>query len=186
MKLSFMKICFKDMKHILYSFVFVLSVVACHAQTAVDRTAHCENPAFDKKVENLIRFSVPTISVEELAQMENVVIADTREKEEYMVSHIPDAQYLGYKKFDVAQLGDTPKDAPIVLYCSIGYRSEKIGEKLQKMGYTNVYNLYGSLFEWVNQGHPIVTPQGEETNRVHTYNRKWSQWLDEGKAEKVW
>ena len=174
------------MKHIIYSIVFVMSLTACYAQQTTNRTAHCENPAFDKKVENLIRFSVPTISVEELAQMENVVIADTREKEEFMVSHIPDAQFVGYKKFDVEQLGDTPKDAPIVLYCSVGYRSEKIGEKLQKMGYTNVYNLYGSIFEWVNQGHPVVNPKGEETDRVHTYNKKWSQWLDEGKAEKTW
>ncbi len=186
MKLYIINPCFRDMKQIIYSFVFVLSMTACYAQQTVERTAHCENPAFDQKVERMISFSVPTISVEELYKMEGAVIADTRRKEEYIVSHIPDAKFVGYRDFDVAELGDTPKDAPIVLYCSIGYRSEKIGEKLQKMGYTNVYNLYGSIFEWVNQGYPVVNTHGETTDRVHTFNKKWSQWLEEGKAEKVW
>lgn len=186
MKLSFGQNCFETMRHIIYSFVFVLSLTACYAQQTANRTAHCENPDFDRKVERLISFSVPTISVEELVKMEDVFIADTREQEEYAVSHIPNAQFVGYKKFDVANLGDIPKDTPIVLYCSVGYRSEKIGEKLQKKGYTNVYNLYGSIFEWVNQGQPVVTPQGEETNNVHTYNEKWSQWLEDGKAKKIW
>lgn len=81
---------------------------------------------------------------------------------------------------------DIPKDAKIVLYCSVGYRSEKIGEKLQKMGYTDVNNLFGSLFEWVNRGYKVVDKDGNETQKVHTYNKDWSQWVDETKAKKTW
>ena len=72
------------------------------------------------------------------------------------------------------------------MYCSIGYRSEKVGEELKKMGFKNVYNLYGSIFEWVNQGNEVVDENEKVTEKVHTYNKRWSKWIEDGKAEKVW
>lgn len=146
-----------------------------------------QNPDFDDKISRTIRFSIPTIGVTELREHQpDFLIFDTRQAAEYQVSHIPGASYLGYEDFDPVRLRDIPKEKPIVLYCSIGYRSEKIGEKLQKLGYTNVRNLYGSIFEWVNQGYPVVTPAGNTTQQVHTYNRNWSKWVDHQHAEKVW
>lgn len=145
------------------------------------------NPAFDKKIAQTIRFTVPTIGVRELNDIQDeVYIFDTREQQEYDISHIKGARYLGYEDFNEARLAGIPKDARIILYCSIGYRSEKIGEKLIKMGYSNVSNLYGSIFEWVNQGLPVVGAEGKPTRKVHTYDSKWSQWVDPEKAEKVW
>ncbi|MCB0558078.1 MAG: rhodanese-like domain-containing protein [Phaeodactylibacter sp.] len=146
-----------------------------------------KNDKFDEELTRLLSFSVPTIGVQELRNIQNeVYIFDAREEEEYRVSHIEGARYLGYKKFDEQKLADVPEDARIVLYCSVGYRSEKIGERLQKMGFTDVNNLYGSIFEWVNQGYPVVGADGATTPKVHTYNSKWSQWVDNDKAEKVW
>ena len=72
----------------------------------------------------------------------------------------------------------------MVVYCTVGYRSERIGEKLQKMGFQDVHNLYGGITEWVNQGHKVVDPEGNETPKVHTYSKDWGKWLKEG--EKVW
>jgi len=144
------------------------------------------NPEFDQKISKTISFTVPAICPDELKQMKNAVIIDAREQEEYDVSHIEDARFISYKKFDLDDLKDVPKDANVVLYCSIGYRSEKIGEQLQRAGYKNVHNLYGSIFEWVNQGNPVVDKSGKTTSNVHTYNRNWSRWVEEGKAKKVW
>ena len=73
-----------------------------------------------------------------------------------------------------------------MLYCSIGYRSEKVGEKLQRLGYTKVYNLYGSIFESVNVGNEVVDQNGKKVKKVHTYNKDWSQWVDETKTKKIW
>lgn len=78
-----------------------------------------------------------------------------------------------------------PKDKKIVVYCSIGYRSEKIAERIQAMGY-EVSNLYGSIFEWVNQGNQIVDNTGKETKELHTYNRKWSKWVEPDSVQKTW
>ena len=169
----------------LFIFFIVFVQVAC-AQVTSDRP-YCSNPNFDKKVSKTINFSIPTIGVDYLKDIQSeVYIFDTRKRVEYEVSHIPGAKYLGYHDFDINRIGDIPKDARIVLYCSIGYRSEKIGEKLRKIGYTNVYNLYGSIFDWINRGNAVVDKNGQPTKRVHTYNRNWSKWVDGQKVEKIW
>lgn len=168
-------------------FLLVLCVVqfSC-AQAPADRP-HALDTKFDTKVSKTIGFTVPVMGVEELKKIQSEVhLFDTREKEEYEVSHIEGAHYLGYDDFDSDRLGDLKKEDKIVLYCSIGYRSEKIGERLQAMGYTNVYNLYGSLFDWVNRGYPIVQSNGEATQKVHTYDRNWSRWVKHKAIEKVW
>jgi rhodanese-related sulfurtransferase len=173
------------MKKMLILWSFSGLFCACNGQVPASR-AHCQNPDFDKKIANMLSFSVKTISPDDLKRQPNAVILDARERSEYDVSHIPNALFVGFNNFEKKVLEDIPTDKPIVVYCSIGYRSEKIGEKLKKMGYTKVFNLYGSIFEWLNQGNPVVDKNGQPTKKVHTYNKAWSRWVEEGKAEKTW
>lgn len=159
--------------------------MACRAQP--DMIPSVLNPAFDKKIQSYLDFSVPVISPDELKSMKDeVILLDTREMEEFEISHIEGATYAGYDGFNKKVVKDIPKDAKIVVYCSIGYRSEKIGEKLQKMGYSQVYNLYGSIFEWVNQGNELINEKEGKTIKLHTYNKAWSKWVDAKKVEKTW
>ncbi len=170
---------------LLTAIFFSLTFFSC-AQ-APDTRPIVQNDKFDRRLSQLLDFSVPLIGVEELSKTkDHFVILDAREKEEYALSHIEGALYLGYNEIAEEALADLEKDTPLVLYCSVGYRSEKMGEFLKKKGFTNVYNLYGSIFEWVNQGHAIVDNAGYPTKKVHTYHKKWSKWVEEGKAEKVW
>lgn len=174
-----------------YYFLIALFLTICQpgcSQPLPENRPPVTNPAFDTVIAQTIHFSVPVIGVKDLKNIRNeVFIFDTREREEYEVSHIPGAKFLGFKTFDPNQLEGLSKDSKIVLYCSIGYRSEKIGEKLKRLGYANVYNLYGSLFEWANQGNTLVDGNGRPTNKIHTYNEAWSQWVEEyGRVEKIW
>ena len=73
-----------------------------------------------------------------------------------------------------------PKDAILVVYCSVGYRSEKIGEKLKALGFSKVYNLYGGIFEWSNRGYPLVDQKEQPTTKVHAFNKDWGRWLEQG------
>ncbi len=114
------------------------------------------------------------------------VILDARETAEFDVSHIEGALQIGYDTPDFNILKDLPLDTEIVVYCSIGYRSEKIGEKLQERGYTNVSNLYGGIFEWSNREYELVDTNGQKTNIVHTYSRRWSKWVNPDKATLTW
>ncbi|MEO0777212.1 MAG: rhodanese-like domain-containing protein [Bacteroidota bacterium] len=146
-----------------------------------------ENDKFDQRLSQLLNFSVPVMGVAELNdRQEEMLILDARPEREYAVSHIPGARHVGYETFKLKNIKDIPKDQPIVLYCSVGYRSEKIGERLQEAGYTQVYNLYGSLFEWANRDFPLEDEAGQPTLKIHTYDRNWSQWVEEGRLEKVW
>ena len=129
---------------------------------------------------------VPYITVEELASPKTqAIIFDTREPKEYKVSHLENAVCVGYDNFDIAKVEKLHpnKNKKIVVYCSLGIRSETIGKKLMKAGYTNVYNLYGGIFEWKNKNFIVIDSEEKETNKVHTYNRDWSKWLKKG--EKV-
>jgi len=143
-----------------------------------------QNQSFEEMLQGLLSHSVPEVSVSEVEKMTDVVLLDARTDEEYQVSHIKGARWIGGSDFKVNLLADLPKNKAIVVYCSVGYRSEKITKKLQKEGYTNVSNFYGGIFSWKNEGGTVVNPQNQVTEKVHTYNKKWSQWLLKG--EKVW
>ena len=176
------------MKWKIFILVFVFGFVSntnFAQQTA--QKASIDNPAFDRTVSSMIKHSVPLIGVEELAKnQDKYVLLDAREEGEYRVSHLEGAIYIGYDYWDKAVLEKIDKDAPIVIYCSIGVRSEKIGEKLHDLGYTNVKNLYGSIFEWANQGYPLVDNAGYPTKKIHAYNWVWGKWMSNEAYEKVY
>lgn len=141
------------------------------------------NPKFEQKIEGLLSHSIPTISCERLQSKlntPNLVLLDAREKEEFTTSHLKDAKWVGYDTFDKKYVEGVDKNAIVVVYCSIGYRSEKIAEQLKAMGYTKVYNLYGGIFEWTNRSYPLLDAKEQTTQSVHAYNKDWGRWLDKG------
>jgi rhodanese-related sulfurtransferase len=150
--------------------------------------AFSQNPqGFDKMCKGYIKGTVPLAKPSqlkfEMSKNTPVYILDAREKSEYETSHIKGARFIGYDDFKISLVKDIPKDSKVYVYCSIGYRSEKIGEKLQKDGFKNVSNLYGGIFNWANSGFPIENKEGQPTKEVHGYNKKWSKWLNSEKCE---
>ena len=130
--------------------------------------------------------TIPYISVTELQQIsDDVILLDAREKNEFDTSHLKNAQFVGYDNFKLKKtIKNLPdKDAKIVVYCSLGVRSEDVAEKLKKAGYTNVLNLYGGIFEWKNDNYKVFNSENKETEKVHTCTQEWSKWLTKG--EKV-
>ena len=89
---------------------------------------------------------------------------------------------IGEEKFKEKGIKEIAKDAKIVTYCSVGYRSERIGEKLQKAGFTDVSNLKGSIFKWVNEGNALEDKDGNTTDKVHGFNKDWGKWVKGDKA----
>ena len=140
----------------------------------------------DKKLKKFNKESIPYISAEALLSSDNVILFDTRRKDEFAVSHLNNAVWVGYKNFDIETIETKSfdKNSEIVVYCSIGVRSEDIGERLQKAGYKNVKNLYGGIFEWKNKGFPVYDSKGNETEKVHAFNKHWGKLLTKG--EKIY
>ena len=136
-----------------------------------------ESSAYNTLLKVMLSDSVPAISVRELSSIrDQYIILDAREPEEYEVSRIPGAVHVGFEDFTFESLPDISKESPIVVYCSVGYRSEKIGERLTDAGFSNVRNLYGGIFEWVNQGQTLVG-DGSTVSKIHPYSTIWSTWI---------
>jgi rhodanese-related sulfurtransferase len=139
---------------------------------------------YDKKLKSLYRNTVPIIqpsAVKALMEKgEKITIIDTRAPEEFKVSHLEGAQFLNYESYSTDDLKKIPSNTKVIVYCSVGYRSERVGEKLLKLGYKNVFNIYGGIFEWKNEGQAVVNKQNQPTDSVHTYNKNWSKWLVKG------
>lgn len=137
------------------------------------------DPAYQKMLDEMYENTVSFIQTDELENImeeEEVYILDTRSPAEYNVSHLKGARLVNYDTFDIRKLEDIPKNAKVILYCSVGWRSERIGEMLIKNGFKNVFNLYGGMFEWYNEGKAVYNNQGE-TDAIHTFNSDWGKWV---------
>ncbi len=102
---------------------------------------------------------------------DNTVLVDVRTEEEFRISRVPGAIHIDDPDKLLAFATEHANES-IVLYCSVGVRSSEATRLLQDHGFKNVANLEGSIFEWANEGRPLVNNQGA-TNVVHPYNIWW-------------
>lgn len=140
--------------------------------------------AYDDLLKTVYKNTVPQIRTAELKikieTKQNLAILDTRSPEEYEVSHILGAKLIDYNNFKPQDVLPFNKSSEVIVYCTVGARSENIGEKLLELGFTDVKNLYGGIFQWVNEDGPIVNKKNQPTDSVHTYSWLWSYWLEKG------
>ncbi len=137
--------------------------------------------SFKEEVDRILEgINSPMISIKEFKMLKKKIIVDVREKKEFSISHIQFAKNYPYSDFSFEEFQNQyDKKTPIIIYCSVGYRSGKIAEKLNKYGY-KVFNLYGGIFNWVNSKEKVYNSNGQ-TKEIHTYNKKWSQLVKFGK-----
>ncbi|WNJ16416.1 rhodanese-like domain-containing protein [Pontibacter sp. G13] len=157
------------------SFLIIMHTSGC---------AQSDSSAFDVMVEGLLDHSVPEFTVEAFknADQASFLILDAREPREFEVSHLPNARCVGYDELDLSAVEHLDKTQPILVYCSVGYRSEKVAEKLKAAGFQAVYNLYGGIFDWTNQGLKVVDSSGQMTERVHGFSPAWGIWVQHGEV----
>jgi rhodanese-related sulfurtransferase len=96
------------------------------------------------------------------------VLVDVRTEEEVNVSVIPGA----ITKSEYEQNRKQYDGQTVIAYCTIGGRSAKYASELARTG-VPVKNFKGSILEWVGAELPLVTLDGEETNRVHIYSDRY-------------
>jgi len=145
-----------------------------------------QSKKFEKLLQENLKLSVPILRVSEVGATDDYLIFDTRESIEFKTSHLKNAKHIGYDFFNMDSIFKNypDKTQTILVYCSIGIRSELIGEQLKSAGYQSVFNLYGGIFEWKNQSYEVIDENKEATEKVHTFSKEWSKWLVNG--EKVY
>lgn len=146
-------------------------------------------PAMDwTETKQLVRTEFPEAPQLSIAGLANILqrkspaplVIDVREPEEYAVSHLPGAVHAQGRELE-RLVRETGSKRPIVLYCSVGYRSSRETERLRRKGFANVSNLEGSIFEWANAGKPLVQggPQSKTvTDAVHPFDEDWGELLN--------
>ena len=82
-------------------------------------------------------------------EMDDELILDVREQEEYDEKHISDAVLFPVGMIDAETAeGIIPeKDMPVLVYCRSGNRSKTASQKLVELGYTEVYE-FGGIKDW--------------------------------------
>ncbi len=51
---------------------------------------------------------------------------------------------------------EVDKNAPVVLICRTGNRTDALARELAEMGYTQIYNVRDGITRWISEGHPVV------------------------------
>uniref|UniRef100_A0A7S0NC97 Rhodanese domain-containing protein n=1 Tax=Hanusia phi TaxID=3032 RepID=A0A7S0NC97_9CRYP len=121
-------------------------------------------------------------------QQQEVVILDVRRRDEFDVSHIKgaicageDGELVNIAELTTSWSGDTSvKSKKIACYCSVGYRSARLAQKLLlEHGCKSAFNVEGSIFKWANEGRKVYRGEVEVSpTLVHPYNFTFGQLLN--------
>lgn len=166
---------------------FSFRALTASALCALTLQLGCSDDLTWRAVDRMIAANVPDVPVittDSLAQRlddsstPQPTLLDARSPEEHAVSHLPGARRIDPDAETVPGLDSLSRDAPIVVYCSVGYRSARITSRLRTQGFTNVSNLKGSIFRWANEGRTVVR-DGTPVQAVHPYNDTWGRLLND-------
>lgn len=162
---------------------YLIALLLVPAFFIFSTTVDAQSIAYKALLSTLYDSKFPVLKPAQLNDLSKYQVLDTREKEEFEVSHLKDAVWVGYDTFTLKNVASLDKNKPVLVYCTVGARSQEIGKKLKEAGFKEVYNLYGGLIEWANEEKPIF--KGDSTTqKVHTYSQSWGIWLTKG--EKVY
>lgn len=116
-------------KTVVVTFLFVFSLVACTKSS-------------DK---------IKTISSTELQSKvgQQIQLIDVRTPEEFLENNIEGSQNIDISSKDFEQkVAQLDQNKPIYVYCRKGSRSRKAAQKLEDLGFTEIYDLKGGILEW--------------------------------------
>ncbi|MCU1430959.1 MAG: UBA/THIF-type binding protein [Actinotalea sp.] len=112
--------------------------------------------------------AVPTMSARHLAELlaaraagtRDLVVLDVREPAEHSLVAVPGSRLLPLADLlaalDDGGVDDLPRDAPVVVLCRTGTRSDQAARALQAAGYADVVNLDGGVLAWVDDVDPSL------------------------------
>ncbi|MCD0473779.1 thioredoxin domain-containing protein [Flavobacterium sp. EDS] len=104
----------------------------------------------------------PTAFAEKLSTNQNPQILDVRTPEEFASEHIESAVNVNWNDKDFATKAATfDKSKPVFIYCLSGGRSKKASQKLQELGFTNIYELDGGIMKWNAEGRSNSNPNAK-------------------------
>ena len=139
----------------------------------------------------------------------NIVVIDSRRQDEFDVSHIPNSKLVHFptdqetllnflteesRKHETSSAKNSDKkNLEIVCYCSLGYRSSILAQRMATVVKTDIflsrkdiklYNLEGSIFKWANENKHMIDLNEKTTKFAHPFSYTFCAFLQ--KANWKW
>jgi rhodanese-related sulfurtransferase len=133
--------------NILFLFLIISALSSCGGQKSADS-------AMGETV-------LSTISVGEFEKKlkdDAVQLIDVRTAEEFAGGYIKNAVNIDVNSSDFdSKLVTYDKNIPVLVYCLSGGRSSAAADRLNQLGFKQVYNLDGGIMKWQSANKEIVT-----------------------------
>jgi len=156
----------------------LLGVLACQLSSTEDLSMDQRQQRIGELIAKTQKTfpDVPNVdagTLKERLANEDLVLVDVRTPDERAVSMLPGAITSDEFESRAAEL----EGSAVVTYCTIGYRSSSYAQRLIREGW-NASNLEGSVLAWTHEGGELVDKQGNPTQRVHVFGRRWNLTAD--------
>ena len=100
-----------------------------------------------KEERKMISFEEVNGIIENYENLEHVYIIDVREEDEYEEGQLINSYNIPLSRLEDINNENISKDAKIIIYCRSGNRSKTAQDRLNNMGYINVYDM-GGITNW--------------------------------------
>ncbi len=104
------------------------------------------------------RLSVETvIGMLNTPEKDRYQLVDVRESWENQAVRIPGSRHIPLKKI-TNEAKQLDRYSTLILYCTVGVRSDKAYSIFRDMGFNDIYVVEGGLEAWMDQRGPLETP----------------------------
>jgi hydroxyacylglutathione hydrolase len=103
----------------------------------------------------ILQLSVHELQARISDEQHELQVLDVRDDEEWVEGHIPTAQHQPLP-FLQDHLDELDPHRSIATYCGSGYRSSMAASLLQRHGFSQVYNIPGSMTAWKAAKFPLI------------------------------
>ncbi len=103
--------------------------------------------------EGTINKTISPTEFEQKLALPEIQLIDVRSPEEYADGGIKGSVNINYNGADFEErIAKLNKEKPVLVYCLSGGRSGSAAQKMNALGFKEVYNLQGGLVQWRSEG----------------------------------
>jgi glyoxylase-like metal-dependent hydrolase (beta-lactamase superfamily II)/rhodanese-related sulfurtransferase len=100
----------------------------------------------------------PEVAAGRIGSAHPPLVIDVRQPPERARKHVDGSLHVPLGRL-AGQLGELPRDRPVIVYCAGGYRSSIAASVLQRGGWTAVSEIAGGIGAWEQAGLPVAAGQ---------------------------
>jgi len=103
--------------------------------------------------EGTVNKTISPAEFEQKLKLPDAQLVDVRSPEEYADGGIAGSMNINYNSADFeSSIAKLDKNKPVLVYCLSGGRSGSAANKMNGMGFKEVYNMQGGLVQWRSEG----------------------------------